>query len=108
MRIHYEQSGGLAGLDINATVNTNSLPSDEVNKLQDLVNKANFFSLNSVSSPPEMGADYFHYRITVEMEDNENEHKKEHTVEIYDPVPAQIKPLIKYLRSKAMEQEKQQ
>ena len=108
MRIYYEQSGGFAGIDISTTVDTDSLPADEVNKIQDLVNKANFFSLNSVSSPPEMGADYFHYRITVEMEDNENGQKKEHTVEIYDPVPAQIKPLIKYLRSKAMEQEKQQ
>jgi hypothetical protein len=103
MKIYYEQSGGFAGIDINTMVNTDSLPSDEVNKLQDLVNKANFFSLNSVSSQPEMGADYFHYRITVEIEDNKNGQKKKHTLEIYDPVPVQLKPLIKYLRSKAME-----
>jgi hypothetical protein len=106
MRIYYEQSGGFAGIDINTTVNTDSLPTDEVNKIQDLINKANFFSLNSVSSQPETGADYFHYRITVEMDDdntNKNGQKKSHTLEIYDPVPAQLKPLIKYLRSKAME-----
>ena len=107
MKIYYEQSGGFAGIDINTMVNTDSLPSDEVNKLQDLVNKANFFSLNSVSSQPETGADYFHYRITVEMDDdsnnNKNGQKKTHTLEIYDPVPAQLKPLIKYLRTKAME-----
>lgn len=105
MRIYYEQSGGFAGIDISTTVNTDSLPADEVNKIQDLVNKANFFSLNSVSSQPETGADYFHYRITVEMGDsnNKNGQEKRHTLEIYDPVPAQLKPLIKYLRSKAME-----
>jgi hypothetical protein len=103
MRIYYEQSGGFAGIDISTVVNTDSLPADEVNKIQDLVTKANFFSLDSVSSQPEIGADYFHYRITVEMEDNKNGQKKTHTLEIYDPVPAQLKPLIKYLRSKAME-----
>jgi hypothetical protein len=103
MRIYYEQSGGFAGIDISTVVNTDSLPADEVNKIQDLVNKADFFSLDSVSSQPEIGADYFHYRITVEMEDNKNGQKKTHTLEIYDPVPAQLKPLIKYLRSKAME-----
>src|SRR5215213_7499503 len=103
MKIYYEQTGGFAGIDINTMVNTDTLPSDEVNELQDLVNKANLFSLNSVSSQPEMGADYFHYRITVEMENNNNGQKKKHTLEIYDPVPAQLKPLIKYLRSKAME-----
>jgi hypothetical protein len=102
MRIYYEQSGGFAGIDISTVVNTDSLPADEVNKIQDLVNKADFFSLDSVSSQPEIGADYFHYRITFEMEDNKNGQKKTHTLEIYDPVPAQLKPLIKYLRSKAM------
>jgi len=96
MRIYYEQSGGFAGIDISTTVNTDSLPADEVNKIQDLVNKANFFSLNSVSSQPEMGADYFHYKITVEMDDNndKNGQEKTHTLEIYDPVPVQLKPLI--------------
>jgi hypothetical protein len=105
MRIYYEQSGGFAGIDISTTVNTDSLPAEEVNKIQDLVNKSNFFSLNSVSSRPETGADYFHYRITVETDDdnNKNGREKRHTLEIYDPVPAQLKPLIKYLRSKAME-----
>jgi hypothetical protein len=104
MRIYYEQSGGFAGIVINAVVDTNSLPADEVNKIQDLVNKANFFSLNSVSSQSEVGADYFHHKITVEMEDNKNGQKKKHTLEIYDPaVPSQLKPLIRYLRSKAME-----
>jgi hypothetical protein len=102
MRIYYEQSGGFAGIDVNTVVDTDSLPADEVNKIQDLVNKANFFSLNSVSSPPEMGADYFHYKITVEMDDDKNGQKKTHTLEIYDPVSAQLKPLIKYLRNKAM------
>lgn len=108
MRIYYEQSGGFAGIDISTAVNTDSLPADEVKEIQDLVNKANFFSLNSVSSQPERGADYFHYRITVEMDDNndnknKNGQEKRHTLEIYDPVPAQLKPLIKYLRTKAME-----
>jgi hypothetical protein len=103
MRIYYEQSGGFAGIDVNTVVDTDSLPADEVNKIQDLVNKANFFSLNSVSSPPEMGADYFHYKITVEMDDDKNGQKKTHTLEIYDPAPAQLKPLLKYLRSIAMQ-----
>jgi hypothetical protein len=102
MRIYYEQSGGFAGIDIRAVVDTDSLPSDEVTKLQDLINKANFFSLNS-ASPPERGADYFRYKITVEMEDNKDGQKKTHALEIYDPTPVQLKPLIKYLRSKAME-----
>ena len=85
MRVYYEQSGGFTGQEIKTIVNTDSLPSSEVSELQDLVNKTNFFSLNSVSSPPEMGADYFHYKITVEMENKENEQKNMHTVEIYDP-----------------------
>jgi hypothetical protein len=52
MRIYYEQSGGFAGIVLNAVVDTKPLPADEVNKIQDLVNRANFFSLNSLPSQP--------------------------------------------------------
>ena len=45
MRIYYEQSGGFAGIDVNTVVETDSLPADEVNKIHDLINKSNFFSI---------------------------------------------------------------
>jgi hypothetical protein len=99
MKIYFEQSGGLAGIDNNILINSNSLNPEEAVELQRLVDNANFFDLPSEpSSVPLRGADYLEYKITIETSDN-----KKHSIEVTDlTMPPNIGPLIRYLRQKAL------
>lgn len=92
MLIHFERTGGFAGMRTSVNLDTKSLPKDEAGKLQELVDKAGFFNLPASFPPPKRGADYFQYVLTVELEG------KKHTVEVSDPaVPASLRPLIQSL-----------
>lgn len=131
MKVHYEQRGGIAGIEIESVVDTLSLPDKQVEELKQLIDQTNFFTLNFSNDMVEErnGADYFTYKITVDLEDNNNNHdssqdyttrsneynrnnnnnsitkQKKHTVELSDPLPLTIKPLVKFLRKKALEQQ---
>jgi hypothetical protein len=97
MKIYFEQSGGLAGTLIAVTLDTNSLPAEDVNRIQNIVDNTKFFDLPPKSPPPKPGAaDYFQYKITIETE------QQKHTVETTDvTMQSELKPLIAYLRGKA-------
>lgn len=98
MRIHFKQSGGLAGIDNDISINGNSLQPDEESELQRLIDNAKFFDLPSQPELPLRGADYFEYKITIETNDN-----KKHSIKTTDlSMPPNVGPLIVYLRQKAL------
>jgi hypothetical protein len=92
MLIHFERTGGFAGLRTAVTLNTDTLPQDEARKLQEMADAAGFFNLPEKFPLPKRGADYFVYRLTVEKDG------RKHTVEVSEPaVPAELRPLLQYL-----------
>ena len=97
MRIHFEMSGGFAGISMATVIGSDSLTLDEKNILRSLIDNAKFFELPSETPSPNRGADYFSYNITVEGEDL----KKSHTIKTNDvTMPPELRPLINYLQSK--------
>lgn len=95
MKIHFERTGGLAGMVSSTTVDTNSLPSDEARKVEDLVQQANIPNTSpKPGNPSKQGAaDYFTYKITIESQEG-----TKHTVECTDvAMHPSIKPLLDYL-----------
>jgi hypothetical protein len=47
MKIHFERSGGFAGITTAITVDSNSIPSDEQDRLENMIDTAKFFELPS-------------------------------------------------------------
>ena len=102
MKIYFEQSGGLAGIDNSISINSDSLDPQEASELQHLVDNANFFGLPSEPAAPLRGADYLEYKITIETNDN-----KKHSIKTTDlTMPPNVGPLIGYLRRKAVKEGK--
>jgi hypothetical protein len=98
MKIHFERSGGFAGISTATTVDYSSLPFDEQDRLRNLIDNAKFFDLPSETPLPKKGADYFKYKIMIEMEEN---NKKSHTVKTNDmTMPSELRPLVDYLQNK--------
>lgn len=103
MRIYFEQKGGIAGVSRSANIDTNVLPSSEVQEVQSMLDNAKFFDLPSNSDQPDRrAADYFKYTITVQTDDG-----KKHTVETTDLTKGpELGPLIGYLTRKILDQKK--
>jgi hypothetical protein len=100
MKIYFEQSGGILGIDKKISIDTDYLNPDEAFKLQQLIDDAKFFELITESSePPQRGADYFEYKITIEAKD-----RKHHVKTTDITMLPNIGPLIRYLRQKALKQ----
>ena len=101
MRISFEQSGGIAGLSKKINLDTNFLPSSEVQEVQSLIDTSNFYDLpNNTGQPNPDAADYLRYKITLESDNG-----RKHTVETTDvTTPAGLSPFIGYLRRKIQEQ----
>jgi hypothetical protein len=97
MKIHFERSGGFAGISTDITVDYNSLSFDERGAIKNMVDNANFFDLPQETPLPKRGADYFKYKITVEMDEN----NKSHTIKTNDiTMPPSLRPLVNYLQNK--------
>lgn len=95
MRIHFERTGGFAGMRVTVTVDTESLSPEDALDLQEMVDAAGFFDLPAVITTPTAGADRFHYKLTVEE-------KRQHTVEMGEAVvPEALQPLIQRLADAA-------
>ena len=75
MQIHFERSGGFAGMRVTATINTDTLSPDDAQKLHEMMDAADFFNLPSVIRAPTRAADSFQYKVTV------TDHGQQHTVE---------------------------
>jgi hypothetical protein len=76
-RIIFERTGGFAGIRISTTVEMDSLPKDEADALQQLLDKAKFFELPEFQ-PAHPVPDEFNYTITVE---SDNRHHTVHTTD---------------------------
>jgi hypothetical protein len=100
MKIYFEQGGGLAGINNNISINSDSLDPQEALELQRLVDNAKFFGLPSEPAAPLRGADYLEYKITIETNDN-----KRHSIKTTDlTMSPDVAPLIRYLRRKAVKE----
>jgi hypothetical protein len=72
--------------------------------LQQLIDNAKFFELPiEPSEPPQHGADYFEYKITIEAKD-----RKHHVKTTDITMPPNLGPLITYLRQKVLKQKDEQ
>lgn len=96
MRVHFERSGGFAGMRMAATIDSQTLSSEEAGALRQMVEAAGFFDLPVTIAAPQPGADRFLYRLTVEVEG------REHTIEVSDAaVPTSLRPLLDWLTAAA-------
>ena len=93
MKISYRRTGGFAGMVMSFDLTTDTLPPEEADEIQDLVDTADFFSLPDVIPSDAPGADQFQYRLTVEADE------QQHTVEVGDAaVPENLWPLLNKIR----------
>ncbi len=93
MRIHFERTGGFAGMRISATIDTQTLSPDQANELRGLVEASGFFNLPAKIHSATQAADQFQYKVTIENEG------KRHTVEVSDAsAPDALQPLLRQLR----------
>jgi hypothetical protein len=91
MLIHFERTGGLLPRRLDYSATSATLPAEEERRLRDLLEGADFFHLPSSLTPASQGADRFRYRVTAELDGRQN------TVELSDPVPADLAPLVQEL-----------
>jgi len=95
MRISIERSGGFTGMRMSFTLSEDMLSQDEMQKIQDIINQANFFEITPKTPAPPGAADYFQYKITVESDE------KSHTIETNDiSMQESLAPLIEFLEEK--------
>jgi hypothetical protein len=92
MRASLERTGGFAGVRLTSTADTDSLSPDDAQRLQQLVERANFFELPEVIAPSRAQPDRFQYRLTVE------DQQRAHTVTISEAaLPPNVRPLTDFL-----------
>ena len=92
MRIHFERTGGFAGMRMTTTVDTESLSPEEARDLYEMVDAAKFFDLPATVTAPTPGADRFHYKLTVEADE------RQHTVDLGEAaIPETLRPLLQQL-----------
>ena len=92
MLIHFERTGGFAGMVITGTVDTAQLPVEEASDLYRLVDESDFFNLPQTLIEPTTAADQLQYRVAVERDG------RAHTVETTDDAaPETLQPLLRRL-----------
>ncbi len=94
MKATFETTGGLAGLTIKKTVDTDKITEDQASELRKLVDASNFFNLPSTTPYRGPMRDFFHYELTIESEG------KSRTINVDEPAaPPELKPLLRWLRN---------
>jgi len=97
MKIYFERTGGFAGIKTSASIDTDTLPPNESEKLHDMCDNMNFFNMPSTSAPKSGAADIFRYKITIESKDGR------HTVETTDlSMTPEFENFINFLSDKAL------
>lgn len=85
---------------IAGSVDTEKLPADEAQNLQQMLDAAKFFELPAAPAESLRGADRFQYKLTVESDEGS------HTVELSDEeAPDEIRPLLRRLTVLARSQQ---
>src|SRR5690242_16076545 len=99
MQVQLQMEGGFAyipGLSKPIIIGSETLSTQEIDKLKQLLDNAHFFDLPAVIGTPRPGAaDYRRYTLTV---DDENRH---HTVQMSDPIEdPNLQALLTYLKAR--------
>jgi hypothetical protein len=92
LRVFFERSGGFAGIRIATTIDAANLSPEQVEKLKQLIQDADFFHLPAViaSHPPQ--PDRFQYKIEVDQDG------QQHVVVVGEAsIPAGLRPLVTWL-----------
>lgn len=66
MKIHFERTGGFAGINIRSTIDTATLSLKEAEQVRKWIEEASFFNLPDSITGTTPGADQFQYKLTVE------------------------------------------
>jgi hypothetical protein len=91
MHISFERSGGVTGMPVTVALDTESLSSEEVSQLYQLIESSSFFELPAAIPAP-VQPDRFQYKVIVREGD------RQHTVTIAEPaVPKTLKSLLDWL-----------
>ena len=101
MRISFERTGGFAGITMKTALDEKDLAPDEAQRLRQLVEEADFFSLPGkiISRSPQ--PDRFQYELRLE------EKGRQHTVTVSEEaMPEKLKPLGKWLMEKVRQAKK--
>jgi predicted secreted protein len=107
MLFYLERTGGIAGLRMTVTLNTESLPLEDAHNLHQMVEDAGFFSLPEKLPEPNTGADLFNYKLTVEKFALSFSEGKKHTVEVDQlNIPENLQPLIQALEIRTIPEDK--
>ena len=94
-KIFFERTGGFMGRKVNVTIETDDLPDDQAELLNDLVNDAGFFELPADLTKLNM-PDSFTYNITISSEE------RQHSVRVSDTTaPDDLRPLLDELSRQA-------
>jgi len=97
VKIYFERTGGFAGIRTSASLDTDRLPPNESEQLNNMCNNMNFFNLHSKSESKSGAADLFRYKITIESKDGK------HTVETTDiSMTPELENLVNFLSDKAL------
>ena len=91
MRVLLERSGGFAGIKKKATVDSETLSTDESAELKNLVDAAGIFDLPAAPDSPPRGADQFQYNLTIETPE------RQRTLELRDPSSPEVKRLLDWV-----------
>jgi len=92
VKVEFWRTGGVAGIRLTSTLDTEKLPPQEADRLRRLISTACFFDQPSSLKSSTSGADRFQYQVTVEEGDRIKK------VEIDEScIPRTFQPLIDYL-----------
>lgn len=92
MRVQFTRTGGIAGITLTVTLDSQQLPQAEADRLRRLIAAAAFFDQPESLKSAAPGADRFQYRVTVEEGDRK---KKVETDE--SSCPETFRSLLDYL-----------
>jgi hypothetical protein len=92
VKVQFVRTGGVAGIRLTATLDTETLPADEADRLRRLVAAARLFDQPASRPSPAPETDRFQYRVTVEEGDRTKR------VELDESsIPDTFRPLLDYL-----------
>jgi hypothetical protein len=69
-----KRTGGFAGLEDNKEIDTSNMNEAEARNIEEMIKNIGFFDLPAVMSSDLIGADQYHYQVTV------SENNRKHTV----------------------------
>ncbi len=91
MHVHFERSGGFAGITLSCDFDSANLSPEENSDLTRLLTESHFFELPA-AMPAQSGADLFQFNITVD-----NGTQKHSVVFDQKSAPEYLKPLLQWL-----------